>query len=78
MMTCKELVALMTDYLEGKLSAADRSRFEAHVDGCRACVTYLNQLKHTITTLGRVPDEPIPSPVRDELLQRFRDWKKRA
>jgi len=33
---------------------------------------YLRQMKQTIQTLGRPPQEPVPPAVREELLRRFR------
>ena len=40
-MKCREVVELMTDYLEGALSAIDRHRFEEHIAGCDGCRAYL-------------------------------------
>ena len=31
MLTCADIVKLVTDYLEGRLTSPERSRFEAHV-----------------------------------------------
>ena len=39
-MPCRELVELITDYLEDCLSPVDRARFEAHLADCEACRTY--------------------------------------
>jgi anti-sigma factor RsiW len=36
---CRELVELVTDYLEGALAPAERARFEAHVADCPGCET---------------------------------------
>ncbi|MEW6324749.1 MAG: zf-HC2 domain-containing protein [Nitrospirota bacterium] len=74
-MTCKELTELITDYLEGKLAFWDRVRLQWHIGLCAACRAYLRQMRQTIRTLGMLPEEPIPPAVRDELLERFRDWK---
>ena len=35
-MPCCELVELITDYLEHRLSLTDRARFEAHLADCEA------------------------------------------
>lgn len=75
-MTCREVTELITDYLEGKLSLWDRVRFHYHLGLCVDCRTHLRQMRQTIATLGRLPIEPIPQAVRDELLRRFRAWKK--
>jgi anti-sigma factor RsiW len=73
-MACRELVELVTDYLEGRLSAADRERFDAHIAGCDACTTYLQQMRQTLAALGHIPQETISDQAREELLHAFRDW----
>ncbi|MFN8484279.1 MAG: zf-HC2 domain-containing protein [Anaerolineae bacterium] len=75
-MTCQELVQLVTDYFEGTLSPTDRERFEAHLPNCRGCRNYLEQMRQTIRTVGRLSEETINSQARDTLLARFRDWKR--
>jgi anti-sigma factor RsiW len=75
-MTCQELVELVTDYLEGALSSGDHARFERHIAGCPDCTTYLEQMKITIRTLGRLPEESVPSEAREVLLEEFRQWKR--
>ena len=74
-MKCREMVELMTDYLEGALSARDRARFEEHIAGCDGCTAYLEQMRDTMRLAGRIPDDPIPQRVQDELLRAFRNWK---
>ncbi len=75
MLTCKELTELITDYLEGRMSLGQRLRFQLHLGMCRRCRIYLRQMKMTIQTLGKLPDEPIPADVREELLMRFRSMR---
>ena len=74
-MSCRELVELVTDYLEESLSRRERRRFEAHIAGCDHCTAYLTQMRSTIATLGKLSEESIPPRARDELLVAFRDWK---
>jgi predicted anti-sigma-YlaC factor YlaD len=76
--TCEELTRIVTDYLEGKMSLVDRARFQLHLGICGACREYVAQMKQTIRLSGKLEPEPIPVEVRDELLRRFRDWKRRA
>ena len=75
-LACKELVELVTDYVEGRLPATARARFEAHLDSCGGCRTYLEQMRQTIRSLGRQPVELIDPTARDRLLAAFRDWKR--
>ena len=57
-MTCKEVVEMVTDYLEGSLSLGTRLRFHVHLGMCLGCRIYVKQIKHTIQTLGCLPQEP--------------------
>lgn len=75
-MACKELVELVTEYLEGTLPPADRQRFEDHLRDCDPCVIYLEQMRQTIRTLGRLTEESVPEDAKQDLLRIFRDWKK--
>jgi anti-sigma factor RsiW len=76
--TCRELVELVTDYLEDALPAAERTRFEAHLADCEHCTEYLAQMRTTVAVLGRLPADSLPDAARDRLLAAFRDWKQGA
>lgn len=74
-LTCRELVRLVTDYLEGALSESDRRRFEAHLTDCDGCTTYLAQVRATIRITGTLTEDSLEPGDRDELLAAFRTWK---
>ena len=75
-MPCQELVELVTDYLEDRLSPRDKARFEEHLAQCGACRTYLEQFRQTIRVLGRLPEESLSSAARENLLTAFRGWSR--
>jgi predicted anti-sigma-YlaC factor YlaD len=75
-LTCRELVELVTEYLEDTLPAAERVRFEEHLAGCRGCRNYLDQMRRTIQLSGRLTEESVPEEGREKLLEVFRNWKK--
>lgn len=77
-MTCRELVEVVTDYLEGTMSKADRERFEAHLVECEYCATYLEQIRETIKAVGELREESLDPRVRDQMLAAFRDWRSGA
>jgi anti-sigma factor RsiW len=76
-LTCQELVELVTDYLEGALSPEDRARFERHLGVCDGCSRYVEQMRLTIATVGRVTEESLAPDAKRDLLEVFRNWKKR-
>ncbi len=75
--SCRELVALVTEYLEESLSGPLRTRFEAHLAACEGCAGYLDQMRATVVALGRLPPEDLPADVRARLLDAFRTWQRR-
>ena len=75
-MPCRELVELVSDYLEDKLSPRDKARFEAHLVQCEVCRTYLEQFRLTIRVLGRLPEESLSTEAREKLLAAFRGWSR--
>jgi predicted anti-sigma-YlaC factor YlaD len=74
-LTCRELVELVTDYLEGSLSIEDRTRFELHLTYCELCRTYLRQTRQVLEAAGKLSEESLPPEARDALLAAFRAWK---
>lgn len=74
-MTCKELVELVTDYLEGRLPDSQVEEFDEHLTLCEGCVTYIDQIRATIDLVGSVSEDNLPPGAADALLAEFRDWK---
>jgi anti-sigma factor RsiW len=74
-LACKELVELITDYLEEAISDADRTRFEEHLATCGGCREYLRQMRSVIGLSRNLSEETLPESVRNELLTIFRRWK---
>ena len=57
-LTCRELVELVTAYLEDELDRDARRRFDEHIHGCDGCTAYLEQMRLTVAVVGRVrPDD---------------------
>jgi anti-sigma factor RsiW len=75
LLTCHELVELVTDYLEDALPPAERARFDSHVKGCDPCLAYLRLMRTTLDLLGRLAPEDIEPDVERTLLRAFRTWK---
>jgi len=74
-LACRELVQLVSDYLEGVLPAAERDQFEQHIASCPGCDVYLRQMRELVRVSGRIAvgaPQPEPPP---ELLRMFAVWK---
>jgi anti-sigma factor RsiW len=77
-MRCRELVELVTEYLEDALPLEDRLRFDAHLELCDGCTTYLEQMRRTIELTGTLRVEDVSPEAEHMLLQTFRDWHARS
>jgi len=75
-LSCKELVELVTDYLEDRLPASMRTRFEMHLSYCAPCRVYLAQMRATVKLAGGLSEEALPPGSKEALLRTFRGWKR--
>jgi anti-sigma factor RsiW len=74
-MLCRELVEVITGYLDGTLPDVDRLRFDEHLATCPHCTAYLDQMRTTLRLTGRLSHDDIPDATREDLLQVFRRWQ---
>jgi anti-sigma factor RsiW len=72
MLTCRELIGFLNDYVEGALAEARRRDFDAHLRLCPRCIEYLDSYRRTIA-LGREAldcrDEQVPPDVPEDLVR---------
>lgn len=72
---CREMVEMITDYLEGAMGRSQRRRFEAHLRQCEHCSEYLHQMRATIAASGRLRDQDLTPEMREEFAELFRHWR---
>lgn len=77
-LTCREVVELVTAYLEGDLPAPEAARVEAHVADCDGCETVVAEMRDTIRLTGLLTEDALTSTQRETLLGAFRDWAAEA
>ena len=73
-LTCREMVELVTEYLDDRMAPADRERFDAHLAVCDGCRAYVEQFRLTLTALGELPEEHLSGGVQAALMDAFQDW----
>ena len=73
-LTCRELVELVTDYLEGTLAAAERARFDRHIGACDGCANHLDQMRVAITVVGQIELAHLSEQTMSDLRAAFRGW----
>lgn len=71
-MNCYEAIDVMGEAIEGTLPDAQRAGLDGHLDECRPCRVYMEQLVLTRQALGRLRAPDAPPAGREELLRRYR------
>ncbi len=75
---CRQVVELVTEYVDGALPPDERLAFEQHVGICPPCRAYFAQMRKVVQIGGTLHEEELPEPVRENLMSAFRDWKRRT
>ena len=78
MLSCTQVVQLVTDYVEGDLDSTDRLRFEEHVGICPPCRAFLSQMRVTRRVVGSIPEEALGPELEQALVDAFRDWTQKT
>ena len=67
MLTCKEAIALLGDYLEAALGPAAGTDLEHHLQECEACMAYLNTYRKARELTATVARVEMPAEMRTRL-----------
>jgi anti-sigma factor RsiW len=73
-LSCREIVELVTDYLEDALPPEERLRVELHLATCAGCLAYVDQMRATVRVLGTLGEEPLEPEICEQLVGAFRAW----
>ena len=64
MMTCRELIDFLMDYVTGDVTKEERACFDEHLAVCPDCVSYLQNYRETMNATKAAHDcatnEPVP------------------
>jgi anti-sigma factor RsiW len=74
-LSCRQVVELVTRYLDDALPAHERRRFEEHLTGCADCTEYLAQIRTTIALTGRSESAALDPAARETLMGLYREWQ---
>ncbi len=74
-LVCREFVELVSDYLDARLVASERVRFEAHLAECDGCAGYLEDMRRIVESMRELPEAPPDPATHDALLNAFRDLR---
>ncbi len=73
---CRNLFALLSEYLDGELPADTCEHIREHIAGCPPCVEFVNSLRRSVELLHGHRSAAVPSPLperaRAELREAYR------
>ena len=73
-LVCRELVELVTDYLEGALAADVHRAVADHLRRCEGCADYVSQHRSTVDALGSMAPRSLDPQACNRLMAAFRGW----
>ncbi len=74
-LTCQQVVALVTAYLDDELTPAERAAFEAHLAKCENCPAHLQQIRATMALTGQLRYDDLAPGAQQDLLTLYRHWR---
>jgi anti-sigma factor RsiW len=72
--TCREVVELLSDLIDGELPDGLRARVEGHLASCDGCRTILEELRETVRLTGELTEDDLTPERSAVLLEAFRGW----
>jgi anti-sigma factor (TIGR02949 family) len=69
LLTCKEFLQEISDFLDENVDEELRQRLEAHISQCPNCFVILDTTKKTIQVFKGVDAQPIPVEVHQRLMR---------
>lgn len=70
---CRDLVEMVTAYLEGDLPPGQHESVRAHLAECTACADYVEQMRITVGLVARLRDDDLPAELRWRLREAYRN-----
>ena len=74
--SCREIVQIVNDYVEGALPPAEREAVELHLNLCDGCTDYLEQLRVAIALTGELRADALSPQLEEELCTAFRSFRR--
>jgi exonuclease VII small subunit len=74
--SCREIVELVTEYLEGALPLEQADLFQQHLLLCAGCHAYLDQMRRTIALTRALREDDVAPEVMDQLLAAVRSGRR--
>jgi anti-sigma factor RsiW len=75
---CKELFALLSDYLDFELPPEACQQIEAHLTGCPPCIEFVESLRKTVELCRGYRPTELPEPMTKQAREQLADAYRKA
>lgn len=76
-MSCREMAAYLSDYLDGELQAGLRALIDAHRGDCPPCEAFIRTLARTVEAVRAQTREPLSAALKASLADSLRRIRRR-
>ncbi len=73
MLNCEQANSFIMDYLEDRLPAKTRAKFEMHLEKCAKCTPFLDQYKKTVELVAEDGQIEVPPDLAEHTITFLRD-----
>jgi RNA polymerase sigma-70 factor (ECF subfamily) len=70
---CKEIFAVLSDYLNMELPADACQEIEAHLAGCAPCIEFVESLRKTVEFCRHYTPAELPAPLGESAREQLRE-----
>ncbi len=70
-MDCKQVINLISMYVDCELDESQKAKFEEHVNQCPSCKEELNDILKVLEILHSIPEVDLPASFKDELHEKL-------
>jgi anti-sigma factor RsiW len=66
-LTCSRIIALLSDYLDGRLPSDVRADLDRHLTSCTECTAFVGTFRSTVALLHSLEEKDLPEELRLKL-----------
>jgi anti-sigma factor RsiW len=75
--SCKDVIALLSEYVDFELLPAAYGEVERHLADCPACLEFVESLRNTIVLCRAYTPSVLPAPLSDRARRELKDaWRR--
>ncbi len=73
-LSCEEIFAKLSEYLDGELDETVCEQLEGHMGSCEPCQRFLDSLRNTVSLLRDERPSQMPEGLRSKVCEAFRNF----